>query len=51
MRAAVIPDFFGRSREELWDLLRTDFSITEAFRADQLYEWLYASPRARPFQR
>jgi 23S rRNA (adenine2503-C2)-methyltransferase len=48
MRTSVTPNFFGRSREELWELLRADFSITEEFRAGQLYEWLYAR-RARSF--
>jgi 23S rRNA (adenine2503-C2)-methyltransferase len=48
MRDSVIPDFFGRSREELREVLRSDFSILEPFRADQIYEWLYAR-RARSF--
>ncbi len=41
MRKEATPEFFGRSREELWELLRSDFSISEQFRADQLYDWLY----------
>jgi 23S rRNA (adenine2503-C2)-methyltransferase len=48
MRNAIAPEFFGRTREELWELLRTELSITEKFRSDQVYEWLYAR-RARSF--
>ncbi len=48
MLKVIIPDFFGRSREELWELLRAEFSIAEEFRANQIYEWLYSS-RARSF--
>ena len=48
MRKETVPDFFGRSREELRELLRTDFPDVEPFRADQIYDWLYAR-RARAF--
>ncbi|MFI5201589.1 MAG: 23S rRNA (adenine(2503)-C(2))-methyltransferase RlmN [Candidatus Kapaibacterium sp.] len=48
MRKEQTPEFFGRSREELAELLRAQFSIPEKFRADQLYEWLYTK-RAHSF--
>ena len=48
MRKETAPEFFGRSREELRELLRADFTSVEPFRADQIYEWLYAR-RARSF--
>ncbi len=48
MRKESAPEFFGRSREELWELLREELAIPEQFRADQIYEWLYAR-RARSF--
>ncbi|HZK76429.1 MAG TPA: 23S rRNA (adenine(2503)-C(2))-methyltransferase RlmN, partial [Candidatus Kapabacteria bacterium] len=48
MRKEAAPEFFGRTREELAELLRTECSIPERFRAEQLYEWLYAR-RARAF--
>ncbi len=48
MRKDATPDFFGRSREEIWELLRAEFSKSEQFRADQLYDWLYAR-RVRSF--
>ncbi len=48
MRKESVPGFFGRSREELRGLLREELGVSEQFRADQLYDWLYAS-RARAF--
>ena len=48
MRKETTPDFFGRSREELAELLHADFSVFENFRAEQLYEWLYTR-RAQSF--
>ena len=48
MRNPAIPECFGRTREELAALLRMEFLVPERFRADQLYEWLYAR-RARSF--
>ena len=42
MKKEAPPEFFGRTREELAEVLREECSITEAFRASQIYEWLYA---------
>ncbi|HET6402248.1 MAG TPA: 23S rRNA (adenine(2503)-C(2))-methyltransferase RlmN [Candidatus Kapabacteria bacterium] len=48
MRKEAAPEFFGRTRVELVELLRVDFSFAEKFRAEQIYEWLYTR-RARSF--
>src|SRR5579863_7078449 len=48
MRKEATPDFFGRIREELAELLRLEFPEEAAFRAGQIYEWLYIR-RARAF--
>ena len=48
MRKSTIPEFFGRTQEELKELLAKEFSVKEDFRARQLYQWLYAR-RARSF--
>lgn len=49
MRKEATPDFFGRTREELAELLRLEFPEEAAFRAAQMYEWLYLR-RARAFE-
>ena len=48
MKKEAAPEFFGRTREELTEILRAECSVTEKFRAKQIYEWLYAK-RARSF--
>ncbi|HWF44773.1 MAG TPA: 23S rRNA (adenine(2503)-C(2))-methyltransferase RlmN [Candidatus Kapabacteria bacterium] len=48
MRKSDIPEFFGRSRDELKQLLVEELSVSETFRADQLCRWLYAR-RAKSF--
>jgi 23S rRNA (adenine2503-C2)-methyltransferase len=48
MRKSDLPEFFGRNREELQMLLVEELFVTEAFRAEQLYRWLYAR-RAKSF--
>jgi 23S rRNA (adenine2503-C2)-methyltransferase len=48
MRKEATPDFFGRTQEELAELLRLEFPEEAPFRAAQIYEWLY-SRRARTF--
>ncbi len=47
MRKSSVPEFFGRTREEIGELLTSEF-VAEKYRADQLYRWLYAR-RARTF--
>lgn len=49
MRKSEVPEFFGRTREELWELLHTEFGVTQKFRAEQIYRWLYQK-RARSFE-
>lgn len=48
MRKATIPEFFGRTYEEIDDIFRSEFPQESAFRAKQVYEWLYAQ-RAQNF--
>src|SRR5579883_3018230 len=42
MRKEAQPDFFGRTRDELVELLHSECGVSERFRADQVYAWLYA---------
>ncbi len=48
MQNGATPEFFGRTREELAEVLRAECSVPERFRAGQIYEWLYTR-RARSF--
>ena len=48
MRKEAIPDFWGRSREELLELIRSEFPDIPPYRAEQIYEWLYVR-RVRSF--
>src|ERR1035441_1778586 len=48
MKIEAPPRFFGRSTKELEELLLTEFSVKERFRAGQIYDWLYAR-RVRSF--
>ncbi len=48
MRKEPIPEFFGRDRKEFEELLLAEFPEQARFRANQIYEWLYAK-RARSF--
>jgi 23S rRNA (adenine2503-C2)-methyltransferase len=41
MKKSTTPEFFGRMKEELHELLRSELGVTERFRAEQLYRWLY----------
>jgi 23S rRNA (adenine2503-C2)-methyltransferase len=48
MKNEEAPIFFGRSKKELEELLLTEFSVKEKFRAKQIYEWFYGR-RAKSF--
>ena len=48
MLKSGIPEFFGRTQQELLELLAAECSVKENFRADQLYRGLYAR-RIRSF--
>jgi len=41
MQRAKIPDFFGRTLQELKQLLNEEIGVAQKFRAEQLYLWLY----------
>jgi 23S rRNA (adenine2503-C2)-methyltransferase len=41
MQRAKKPDFFGRTIAELKVLLREELGVSQKFRADQVYMWLY----------
>jgi 23S rRNA (adenine2503-C2)-methyltransferase len=48
MKNEDAPKFFGRTKKELEELLLTECSVKERFRAHQIYEWLYGR-RAQSF--
>jgi 23S rRNA (adenine2503-C2)-methyltransferase len=49
MRKAEIPSFFGRTKGELEELLAVELGVTQKFRAEQIYRWLYQK-RASAFE-
>ena len=49
MLKSSIPECFGRTQDELVELLANEFGTPEKYRAEQLYRWFYAR-RARSFE-